>query len=145
MLSTRRDRNRGCHRQWWNRLDQDLRQWMRHPQRRADVAVTSHATSKITDAEELFRVGTFGFRGEALASIAEISQFVLRSRVADSDCGYELIVNGGNAEPVAACGMPTGTIIEVRNLFFNTPVRRKFLKPRKQNESCCRSIYTSRA
>ena len=92
------------------------------------LAVTSHATSKITDAEELFRVGTFGFRGEALASIAEISQFVLRSRVADSDCGYELIVNGGQADPIAGCGMPDGTIIEVRNLFFNTPVRRKFLK-----------------
>ena len=98
------------------------------PNDELQLAVTSHATSKIADAEELFQVGTFGFRGEALASIAEISQFVLRSRVADSDCGYELIVNGGQAEPVAACGVPQGTVIEVRNLFFNTPVRRKFLK-----------------
>ena len=98
------------------------------PNDELSLAVTSHATSKISDAEELFQVGTFGFRGEALASIAEISQFVLRSRVVDSDCGYELIVNGGQAEPVAACGVPQGTVIEVRNLFFNTPVRRKFLK-----------------
>ena len=98
------------------------------PEDELPLAVTSHATSKITDAEELFQVASFGFRGEALASIAEISQFVLRSRVANSDCGYELIVNGGQSEPVAACGMPSGTIIEIRNLFFNTPVRRKFLK-----------------
>lgn len=92
------------------------------------LAVTSHATSKIQDADELFRVGTFGFRGEALASIAEISQFAIRSRVASSDCGYELVVNGGHAEDIEACGMTTGTIIEVKNLFYNTPVRRKFMR-----------------
>ena len=92
------------------------------------LAVTSHATSKIIDADELFRVGTFGFRGEALASIAEISQFVLRSRTADSHCGFELLVNGGHRESITACGVPQGTTIEVRNLFYNTPVRRKFLK-----------------
>ena len=92
------------------------------------LAVTSHATSKITDAEELFRVGTFGFRGEALASIAEISQFTMRSRTEAADCGYELIVNGGIAEDIDACGMPEGTIIEIRNLFYNTPVRRKFMR-----------------
>ena len=98
------------------------------PQEELNLAVTSHATSKIKDADELFRVGTFGFRGEALASIAEISQFTIRSRTPHSDGGYELIVNGGQAEPIAACGMPSGTIIEVRNLFFNTPVRRKFMR-----------------
>ena len=63
-----------------------------------DLAVTSHATSKIEDADDLFQVGTFGFRGEALASIAEISQFTLRSRTGQSDCGYEMIVNGGYRE-----------------------------------------------
>ncbi len=92
------------------------------------LAVASHATSKINDADDLFRVGTFGFRGEALASIAEISQFTLRSRTADSDAAYELIVNGGHAEPVEPCGAPQGTTIEIRNLFYNTPVRRKFLR-----------------
>ena len=98
------------------------------PKDQLELAVTSHATSKISSADELFRVGTFGFRGEALASIAEISQFTLRSRTGDSDCGFELIVNGGNREPISAVGCATGTTIEVRNLFYNTPVRRKFMR-----------------
>ena len=98
------------------------------PKDQLELAVTSHATSKISSADELFRVRTFGFRGEALASIAEISQFTLRSRTGDSDCGYELIVNGGNREPISAVGCATGTTIEVRNLFYNTPVRRKFMR-----------------
>ncbi|MCH2177925.1 MAG: DNA mismatch repair endonuclease MutL [Mariniblastus sp.] len=93
-----------------------------------DLAVTSHATSKIEDADDLFQVGTFGFRGEALASIAEISQFTLRSRTGQSDCGYEMIVNGGYREAMEPTGMSVGTTITVQNLFYNTPVRRKFMK-----------------
>jgi DNA mismatch repair protein MutL len=93
-----------------------------------ELAVTSHATSKIVDADDLFKVGTFGFRGEALASIAEISQTRIRSKPADQDSGYELIINGGNREPIQPCGCPDGTSIEVRQLFYNTPVRQKFLK-----------------
>ena len=93
-----------------------------------ELAVTSHATSKIFSAEELFSVSTMGFRGEALASIAEVSQFIIRSRVIESSSGYELMVNGGQRQPIEPCGCPIGTIMEVRNLFFNTPVRRKFLK-----------------
>ena len=92
------------------------------------LAVTSHATSKIVDADDLFKVGTFGFRGEALASIAEISQTIIRSRTEDDDCGYELTINGGNHEPIEPVGAPVGTTIEVRQLFYNTPVRQKFLK-----------------
>ena len=92
------------------------------------LAVTSHATSKIVDADDLFRVGTFGFRGEALASIAEISQTIIRSRTQEDDCGYELAINGGNHEPIEPVGAPVGTTIEVRQLFYNTPVRQKFLK-----------------
>jgi len=92
------------------------------------LAVASHATSKITSADDLFRVGTLGFRGEALASIAEVSHLLIRSRTAESNSGNELRVTGGAAEPVAPCGCPQGTVIEVRNLFYNTPVRRKYLR-----------------
>ena len=99
------------------------------------LAVTSHATSKITDADDLFRVGTFGFRGEALASITTISQAMIRSRTAESDCGYELLINGGHAEPIEPCGCPVGTTIEVRQLFYNTPVRQKFLKTPQTEKS----------
>ena len=92
------------------------------------LAVAPHATSKICDADDLFRVGTLGFRGEALASIAEVSKLVLRSRPNSVEAGAEIIVNGGHAQEVAACGCGVGTAVEVHNLFFNTPVRRKFLR-----------------
>jgi DNA mismatch repair protein MutL len=92
------------------------------------LAVASHATSKIQDADDLFRVGTLGFRGEALASIAEISQLSIRSRTLDSTSGAELEVLGGRLGEVTPCGCPVGTVIEVHNLFFNTPVRRKFMR-----------------
>ncbi len=98
------------------------------PQSQLPLAVTSHATSKIVDADDLFRVGTFGFRGEALASIAEISQTMIRSRTEDQDCGFEMQVNGGHREEAQPCGCPVGTTIEVRQLFYNTPVRQKFMK-----------------
>ncbi len=92
------------------------------------LAVASHATSKIQDADDLFSVHTFGFRGEALASIAEVSQMHIRSRLPDEQAGAELEINGGRQSEVSPCGCPPGTIIEIRNLFFNTPVRRKFMK-----------------
>jgi DNA mismatch repair protein MutL len=92
------------------------------------LAVESHATSKIRDADDLFRVGTLGFRGEALASIAAVSRLVFRSRAAEADLAYELEVVGGKAEPLRPAGGPCGTMVEVRQLFFNTPVRQKFLR-----------------
>ncbi len=98
------------------------------PEDQLMLAVTSHATSKIETADDLFSVGTFGFRGEALASITEVSQTTVRSRTPDSDCGFELVVNGGHHEPIQPCGCPVGTTIEVRQLFYNTPVRQKFMK-----------------
>ncbi len=92
------------------------------------LAISSHATSKLETADDLFDVHTLGFRGEALASIAEISHMTLRTRTADSDSGAELSVNGGEASAIQPVGCPVGTTIEVRNLFFNTPVRRKFMR-----------------
>lgn len=92
------------------------------------LAVASHATSKIASADDLFRVRTLGFRGEALASIAEVSRLIVRTRSAGSPEGAMIEVEGGQASPVMPCGCPAGTTVEVRNLFFNTPVRRKFLR-----------------
>ncbi|MCH8830201.1 MAG: DNA mismatch repair endonuclease MutL, partial [Planctomycetes bacterium] len=93
-----------------------------------ELAVKSHATSKIETAEELFQVRTLGFRGEALASIASVSRLHLRSRVAESETAFELTVDAGRTAAVQPCSGPPGTRIDVHHLFGNTPVRRKFLK-----------------
>ena len=98
------------------------------PAEELPLAVASHATSKLREADDLFHVATLGFRGEALASIAEISRLAIRSRTADSPSGAEITVVGGSVSEVAPCGCPVGTVVEVGNLFFNTPVRRKFLR-----------------
>ncbi|MDX1964199.1 MAG: DNA mismatch repair endonuclease MutL [Pirellulales bacterium] len=92
------------------------------------LAVAPHATSKLETAEDLFRVRTLGFRGEALASIAEVSQTLIRSRQPTAPAGAEVSINGGEIGPVEPCGAPVGTTIEVRQLFHNTPVRKKFLR-----------------
>jgi DNA mismatch repair protein MutL len=92
------------------------------------LAVASHATSKLRAADDLFHIGTLGFRGEALASIAEVSRLLLRSRQGQDSAGAELEVHGGQATEAGPCGCAVGTTIEVRQLFFNTPVRRKFLR-----------------
>ena len=92
------------------------------------LAVASHATSKLPDDESLFHVDTLGFRGEALASIGSVSHLTIRSRTESDDVGSEIHVRGGVVESAAPCGCPVGTVMEVRNLFFNTPVRHRFLK-----------------
>ena len=92
------------------------------------LAVTAHATSKIRTAEDLFGVHTMGFRGEALASIAEVSRFVVRSRTAEAIAGTELIVDYGDVGTPQPAAAPVGTSFDISGLFANTPVRRKFLK-----------------
>lgn len=92
------------------------------------LALSPHSTSKISEADDLFRIHTLGFRGEALASIAEVSQLVLSSRTADSEAGAQIRSDGGVFGEIVPCGRPVGTTVEARNLFFNVPARRKFLK-----------------
>ena len=92
------------------------------------LTIASHATSKISTADDLFHVQTMGFRGEALASIAEVSNFRIRSRQHDAVAGVELKVNCGKIQEPQAWGCPVGTSIEIGQLFASTPVRRKFMK-----------------
>lgn len=94
----------------------------------ARMAFERHATSKIRQAEDLFALTTMGFRGEALPSICAISQVELRTRTADSQMGTRLVINGSQVESQEPCICESGTCISVRNLFYNLPARRKFLK-----------------
>jgi DNA mismatch repair protein MutL len=92
------------------------------------LALERHATSKIAEADDLNRLATYGFRGEALPSIASVSRFTLQTREAGADAGTEVLVNGGKLLHVRDCGRPVGTRIEVAQLFHPVPARRKFLK-----------------
>lgn len=93
-----------------------------------EIAFERHATSKIRSAKDLETVKSMGFRGEALASIAAIAHVELTSRTADSQMGYKIVVEGGKILNKEVVGCPKGTTIVVENLFYNTPVRYKFLK-----------------
>ncbi len=92
------------------------------------LALERHATSKIAALDDLRRIATYGFRGEALPSIASVSRFSLRSRRHDDEAGIEVSVSGGGAPQSKPCGAANGTTIDVRDLFFNVPARRKFLR-----------------
>jgi DNA mismatch repair protein MutL len=94
----------------------------------ARLAIERHATSKIRRSDDLARIATLGFRGEALPSIASVSHFILRSRARGAASGTEVRVNGGTTASVMEAGMPEGTSIEVADVFYNLPARRKFLK-----------------
>lgn len=94
----------------------------------ARMALERHATSKIRTSDDLFRIGTFGFRGEALASIAAVTQLTLQTRQAEDSVGTEVQMDGGRLVHQQATTAPAGTAITVRNLFYNVPARRKFLK-----------------
>jgi len=92
------------------------------------LAFTPHATSKLASEDDLFNIGTMGFRGEALASVASISHAHIRTRKADDDSGYEISASGQDTGEVRPCASAPGTTVTIRDLFFNTPARRKFMR-----------------
>ena len=92
------------------------------------LSLERHATSKLRDKDGLVRIETLGFRGEAVPSIASVSRFRLTTREKGESVGTEIAVEGGEIIDVREAGCPVGTVVEVRNLFYNLPARRKFLK-----------------
>lgn len=94
----------------------------------ACLALERHATSKIRNVDDILRIGSFGFRGEALPSIASVSKFILKTRTRESTSGAEIRINGGKAPVVTDCGMSPGTEVIVSSLFHSVPARRKFMK-----------------
>ena len=108
----------------------------------AMLAFERHATSKIKNAEDLLSVVTLGFRGEALPSIASVSRLRLETRAAEEPSGTVIEINGGKIARVEESGLPLGTSITVRDLFFNTPARKKFLKSESTELSHIASLVT---
>ncbi len=104
------------------------------------LAVAPHATSKIAEPDDLTRIGTLGFRGEALASIASVSRMTLRSRTAGDDAAAEIDAEGDVVSVARPAAGPGGTSVTVRNLFFNTPARRKFLRTPATEQARCLDV-----
>src|SRR5437868_8034487 len=106
------------------------------------LAFERHATSKIKNAEDLLSVATLGFRGEALPSIASVSRLHLETRAPEEPAGTIIEINGGKIFKVEEAGLPPGTSITIRDLFFNTPARKKFLKSESTELSHIASLVT---
>src|SRR5499427_4130913 len=106
------------------------------------LAFERHATSKIRDTDDLLSVATLGFRGEALPSIASVSRLRMETRAAEERSGTVIEINGGKIARVEEAGLPMGTSITVRDLFFNTPARKKFLKAESTELSHIASLVT---
>ena len=111
----------------------------------AVLSLERQATSKILDVEDIERIDTLGFRGEAIPSIASVSRFSLTTRRRDSDEGTFLQVNAGTLAEVRAAGCPPGTLVEVRDLFCNVPARRKFLRSYATEEGHVRAVVAVHA
>ncbi|HCW53143.1 MAG TPA: DNA mismatch repair endonuclease MutL [Clostridium sp.] len=105
-------------------------------------AFLPHATSKIKESEDIYNIHTLGFRGEALPSVASVAKVNLKSKIKDDEFGYEINIEGGKFSEVTQCGINNGTIIEVRDLFFNVPARKKFLKSTSKEASLINDIIT---
>lgn len=111
----------------------------------AVLSLERQATSKIRDVEDIDRIDTLGFRGEAIPSIASVSRFSLTTRRADSDEGTRLQVDAGKLVEVRAAGCPVGTLVEVRDLFCNVPARRKFLRSYATEENHVKETFVTHA
>jgi DNA mismatch repair protein MutL len=111
----------------------------------ARLALERHATSKISHSDDLGAIVTLGFRGEALPSIASVSRFLMRTRARGEQVGTEIRVDGGTVRSVSEAGAPEGTLIEVNDLFYNLPARRKFLKSDSAESSQISRITTQLA
>ena len=109
------------------------------------LSLERQATSKIRDVDDIERIDTLGFRGEAIPSIASVSRFTLTTRRAEDEGGTHLAVNAGILAEVKDCGAPPGTCVEVRDLFCNVPARRKFLRAFATEESHIRATFTIHA
>ncbi|HOJ67771.1 MAG TPA: DNA mismatch repair endonuclease MutL, partial [Candidatus Hydrogenedentes bacterium] len=109
------------------------------------LAVERHATSKIREASDLDAIQTMGFRGEALASIASVSRFTLVTRMADEEGATRVVVDGGILRAVERTAAPPGTRVSVERLYYNTPVRRKFLKSHATELGHCVDVVTRHA
>ena len=107
-----------------------------------EVAFLPHATSKISKVEDIYNISTLGFRGEALASIASISKISLKSKTSDADNGSEIILEAGKKLSLQEAGLNNGTIMEVKDLFYNVPARKKFLKSISRESSLINDIVT---
>jgi DNA mismatch repair protein MutL len=109
------------------------------------LSMERQATSKIRDVDDIEHIDTLGFRGEAVPSIASVSRFILKTRRAEAESGTELVVTGGSLQDVREAGLPAGTTVEVRDLFFNVPARRKFLRAYQTEQAHIRSVFTLHA
>ena len=107
------------------------------------LSIERFATSKILKTEDLFSISTMGFRGEAIPSIAAVSKFTLITRVKDEEIGTNIIISGGKLMNVTETGAPIGTMVQVKNLFFNTPARKKFLKSTNTEMSHIADTFSS--
>lgn len=107
-----------------------------------ELALTRHATSKIQSLEDLEQVGSLGFRGEALASIASISRTVLTSRQQAASHAWQIAAEGTHQQTISPAALDAGTIVEVHDLYFNTPARRKFLKTENTEFGHCEDAFT---
>lgn len=104
------------------------------------LSIERHATSKLRTKEDIFNLSTFGFRGEALASICAVSKFTMTSKTSSMKLGHRIMVIGGNIVKSDDVASKTGTVIEIRDLFYNTPARKKFLKKEQTENSNIKDI-----